>query len=214
MTAIAYIRVSDSRSQDSSTQRHAIEKYAQEFDITINEWQEFHLSGSKTNSKQRGVADLINSLMPNDEVIVSDVARLGRDNIHSVLNTITGITTKGASLHFAYSKTTITPGDTNDIGKVFIAIGEAYAAVKFAEERSAKAKAAIDRRRKAGLQVGRQPGTKVRSRLDEHRELIYAMLKRGISKTKIIETLHHAHGVSISRKAFYNWLNKNYDNVH
>ncbi|MGR2768274.1 recombinase family protein [Photobacterium ganghwense] len=203
---IAYVRVSDNYKQDSSTQRSVIETYANEQGLTVDEWREFNLSGSKTTSEERGIVSLVEGAKQGDIILVSDVARLGRDNIHSVLHTITSITTKGASLHFCYSKTSITPEDTNDIAKVFIALGEAYAAVKFAEERSVKAKAAIQRRRNAGLQVGRQKGTKVKSKLDDHAAWLLNQIEKGHTKKAILEMLERDRGVSVGRAQLYRWL--------
>ena len=206
MKTIAYIRVSDNKKQDSSTQRHAIANYAKDNGLLITEWREFHLSGSKTNTGSRGIDQLLLDLESQDKVLVSDVARLGRDNVHQVLNTITSITTKGAELHFCYSKTTITPDDTNDISKVFIAIGEAYAAVKFAEERSQKAKAACDRRKQSGLSNGRKKGAHIKSVLDDHAVFIIEQLDKGTPKTKILSMLEEKKGVKVARSRLYTWI--------
>lgn len=205
MTTYAYIRVSDITKQDSSTQRHTIQSYADSNSFSIDKWSEFHMSGSKTTAKDRGVDDLVAELKAGDVVLVSDVARLGRDSIHAVLHTITSITTKGASLHFCYSNTTIEPEDTNDIAKVFIAIGEAYAAVKFAEERSAKAKAACERRKASGLANGRKQGAKVKGKLDEHALAVMGMLEQGMAKTRILKELEGM-GVKVSRARLYTWI--------
>lgn len=205
MTIYAYIRVSDISKQDSSTQQHTIKSYADGHGFGIDKWSEFHMSGSKTTAKERGIDDLVAELKAGDIVLVSDVARLGRDSIHAVLHTITSITTKGASLHFCYSNTTIEPEDANDIAKVFIAIGEAYAAVKFAEERSAKAKAACERRKASGLTNGRKKGAEVRCKLDAHAIAIMGMLDNGLPKTRILKELE-ALGVKVSRARLYTWI--------
>lgn len=204
---IAYVRVSDNTKQDSNTQRHVIEQYAKANNLNITEWREFHLSGSKTDKDIRGINQLVDDVGFNDKVLVSDVARLGRDNIHSVLNTITGVTGKGAELHFCYTNTAIKPEDNNDIAKVFIAIGEAYAAVKFAEERSLKAKAACERRTKQGLSNGRQSGAIVKSKLDEHAVFIINELEKNTPKTKIL-TLLKTKGISVARSRLYSWIDQ------
>ncbi|MCU8515526.1 recombinase family protein [Vibrio vulnificus] len=205
MTIYAYVRVSDITKQDSSTQCHTIEAYAKSQGFHIDHWRVFHMSGSKTTSKERGIDELKDELKEGDIVLVSDVARLGRDSIHAVLNTITSFTTKGVSLHFCYSKTTIEPQDANDVAKVFIAIGEAYAAVKFAEERSAKAKAACERRKASGLANGRKNGAKVKCKLDAHAVAIIGMLDSGLPKTRILKELE-AMGVKVSRARLYTWI--------
>lgn len=203
----AYVRVSDSTKQDSSTQRHAISDYVTSNNLNVTQWQEFHLSGSKTSTKDRGIDDLLSSLKAGDTVLVSDISRLGRDNVHQVLNTITSITTKGASVHFCYSKTVITPDHMNDIASIFMAIGEAYAAVKFSEERSQKAKAACNRRKQAGLHNGRKVGAVIKSKLDDHALYIIAELEKGTKKLHILKALH-SQGVEVTRMSLYRWIDR------
>ncbi|WP_412500333.1 recombinase family protein [Shewanella chilikensis] len=205
MAHLAYVRVSDVTKQDSSNQRHVIEDYAKENGLNITKWSEFHLSGSKTSAEERGIDELLSGLNSGDQVLVADIARLGRDSVHQLLRTITTITTKGATLHLCYSKTTIAPEDTNDIAKVFVAIGEAFAAVKFSEERSYKAKAACDRRTMLGLHNGRQKGAKVVSKLDEHAVFIIEELNKGTAKTKILEKLDNR-GIKVTRSRLYSWI--------
>lgn len=208
MAIYAYIRVSDAHKQSSSTQRHVISEYATANNMTISKWYEFELSGSKTNRQERGIESLLSELRPRDKVLVSDVARLGRDNIHSLTRVITTITTEDAELHFCLSNTKILPEDKNDLAKIFMAIGEAYAAVKFAEERSLKAKAACKRRSESGLQNGRKPGAIIRSKLDNHVALIKDRIDAGTSKAAILRELKDKHDCSVSRSRFYSWLDQ------
>ncbi len=203
----AYVRVSDSNKQDSSTQRHAISEYATSNSLNVTQWQEFHLSGSKTSTKERGIDDLLSMLKAGDTVLVSDIARLGRDSVHQVLNSITSITTKGAEIHFCYSKTVITPDHQNDIASVFMAMGEAYAAVKFSEERKQKAKTACEIRKKAGLHNGRKKGAVIKSKLDDHAVFIIGELDKGTKKLHILKALHKQ-GVEVTRMSLYRWIDK------
>ena len=203
----AYIRVSDIAKQDSFAQRKVIEDYAKENNFSSIEWLEHHISGSKSCRDERGIISLLDVLNNDDVVLVSDIARLGRDDIHSVINTITTITTKGASLYLCYSDTKIKPEDKNDLAKIFIAIGDAYAAVRFSEERSQKAKAVIVRRKSNGLHVGRKHGQVVKSKLDEHASLILNHLELGTRKTDILKSLL-SKDVSVSRAQLYRWINK------
>ncbi|HCH1216498.1 recombinase family protein [Vibrio parahaemolyticus] len=212
MANLAYVRVSDATKQDSSNQRHVIDAYAKENNLNISKWAEFHLSGSKTSAKERGIDALLANLSEGDQVLVADIARLGRDSVHQLLNTITTITTKGATLHLCYSKTTIAPEDTNDIAKVFVAIGEAFAAVKFAEERSHKAKAACERRSKQGLHNGRKKGAQVASKLDEHATFIIDELRKGTAKTKLLSKLKER-GITVTRSRLYSWINDRLDGL-
>ena len=206
MAIYAYIRVSDIQKQSSSTQRHIINDYAVSNNVKVDMWSEFHLSGITTNQKERGIESLLSKLLPGDKVLVSDVARLGRDDIHSLVNVITSITTKGAELHFCYSNNKICPEDKNDLAKMFIIVGEAFAAVKFAEERSQKAKAACGRRNKEGLHNGRKKGAVIKSKLDRHVAMIKDRLDDGVKKTVLLKELEGKYDCSVSRSRFYSWL--------
>lgn len=205
MKNIAYVRVSDDKKQDSSAQRHVIFEYAKKNNIDVHEWKEFHLSGSKTGVDERGITEMLSGLGVGDKVLVSDVARLGRDNVSQVLNTITSVVSRGAEIHFCYSDSKITSDDSNDIGKFFMLIGEAFAAVKFAEERSRKAKAACEVRRAKGLHNGRKKGVRSKSKFDAHAPFIHDELDKGTPKTEILRLLEKK-GVSGGRSAFYDWM--------
>ena len=206
MAIYAYVRVSDIHKQDSSTQRHIIHDYAISNQMKVDRWSEFHLSGSKTNRKERGIESLLSELKPGDKVLVSDVARLGRDDIHSLTRIITTITTEGAEVHFCYSKNKVCPEDKNDLAKMFIIMGEAFAAVRFAEERSQKASAACARRKTTGLHNGRKQGAVVKSKLDLHVAIIKDRLDAGIKKTDLLKELKDKYNCSVSRSRLYSWL--------
>lgn len=205
MQNIAYIRVSDSKKQDSSAQRQVIGEYANKHKIIVTGWKEFNLSGSKTGVDERGITQMLSELEEGDKVLVSDVARLGRDNVSQIMNTITTVVSRGAEIHFCYSDSKITSDDKNDISKIFMLIGEAFAAVKFAEERSRKAKAACEVRRKKGLRNGRQKGEIVKSKFDAHAPFIINELEAGTPKTEILRKLEKR-GVKGGRTAFYDWM--------
>ena len=206
MQNIAYIRVSDSKKQDSSAQRQVISDYAEKHKIIVTSWREFHLSGSKTDVDERGITELLSELKKGDKVLVSDVARLGRDNVSQVLNTITGVINVDAEIHFCYSDSKLTKQDQNDLAKIFMLIGEAFAAVKFSEERSRKAKAACKVRTMQGLRNGRQKGKIVKSKFDEHAPFIINEIEAGTPKTEILRLLEKKKGVKGGRTAFYDWM--------
>lgn len=207
MSIYAYTRVSDKHSQDESQQLSVINNYAAKNNLTVSKFIGFNISGSKSTTAERGIDDLLAKLNTGDIVLISDIARLGRDDIHTILNIITSITGKGAELHFCYSDTTITPDDKNDISKVFIAIGEAFAAVKFAEERSRKATVACEIRKSKGLHNGREKGAVITSKLDSEAAYILTQLKAGTAKTAILRGLKNK-GITTSRSNLYTWIEK------
>lgn len=186
---IAYVRISDTQKQDPATQKSRITDYAVERKIIISRWVESHMSGSKTSREERGISELLTMLGQGDHLIVSDVARLGRTTLSDIIEIVTRFINNGVTLHFAYSSQQISPDDTNDIAKIFIALGEAFAAVKFAEERAQKAKAAIARRKMSGLANGRKHGAIVKSKLDKHELTIINLSSQNYSEYDIAKHL-------------------------
>lgn len=204
----AYIRVSDAKKQDASAQNKAIMTYCNENKYKIDRWFEFNLSGSKTSREERGITDLIDLVKAGDRVVVSDVARLGRDDIHQLVNTITSITTRGASIHFAYSKKHIGAEDANDISKMFIIIGESFAAVKMAQERSIKAKTAIKVRKEKGLRNGRRVGEIVKTKLDPYFFEIKTMRDTGKKVSEIMKIINAKSGLNVNISTYYRFINQ------
>lgn len=196
---IAYVRISDAHKQDSATQKQRIADYAKSQSIIIDSWYESALSGSKTTRAERGIEQILDLLQPGDSLLVSDIDRLGRTSISDLTEIITRIINGGATLHICYSNSTLSPADINDLGKIFITIGEAYAAVRFAHERSNKAKAAITRRRNQGLANGRKQGAIIRSKLDQHENTIINMASQGASEYII------AAEVGVERSTLRRW---------
>jgi DNA invertase Pin-like site-specific DNA recombinase len=186
---IAYIRISDPHKQDPATQRQRISDYAIANNIIITRWVESDLSGSKTTKSARGITEMLGVLKEGDNLIISDIDRLGRDSISDIIETVTRLINNGITLHLAYGNQQICPADKNDLAKIFITIGDAYAAVRFAKERSQKAKAAAERRLTAGLLNGRRPGAIVVSKLDQHEKTIVLMRSEGASEYAISEAL-------------------------
>lgn len=187
--SIAYVRISDSHKQDNATQKQRIADYATGQSIIIDSWIESSLSGSKTTRAERGIDHLLTQLQPGDNLLISDIDRLGRTSISDITEIITRIINGGANLHICYSNARLTPADANDLGKIFITIGEAYAAVRFAQERSNKARAAIARRKQQGLTNGRPKGAIVSSKLDQHEHTIIIMASQNASEYAIADHL-------------------------
>lgn len=200
--AYAYVRISDENKQDSATQKSRITDYIISQKIMIARWFEFSVSGSTSNRDERGINDLLAVLKPGDQLVISDIARLGRASITDTVEIITRLINGGVTLHLAYNEQVISPDDKNDLGKIFIALGEAFAAVAGARERSKKAKAAIDRRRKEGLHVGRPKDSIIKSQLDKHELVIVNLLAQQYSEYYISDYLR------VHRHTLRRWLGK------
>ena len=201
MANIALIRVSDSAKQSNAGQRDRITRYAEKNRLIVDRWIETEGSASKTSAEQRGWYDLLESLQPGDQIITVDVARISRDqDPGEIIYAIQSALRAGITLHFADTGQALTQGDMADPGKLFMAVAESYVASRFSKERSVKAKAAIQRRRAAGLHNGRPPGYLPKSKLDEHEDRIVRALSDGTTKSALAREL------GIGRSTLINWL--------
>ncbi|WP_339140490.1 recombinase family protein [Pseudoalteromonas galatheae] len=200
MTNYALIRVSDERKQDSETQLHAIKLYCAKYSIQIHYWYDFQISGSKFNREQRGIAEVLRKLEPGDNLITTDLPRLGRESVSDLMEIALAIINKGATLHFCYSEETLCAKDQNNPTKLFLTLADSFTAWRFAKERSEKARAAISRRKSAGLANGRPKGLLVKSKLDQHEHKIIAMKNEGISEYKISDFFN------VHRTTLRSWL--------
>lgn len=199
----AYIRISDSYKQDSDTQKSAISNYATENGLIIHEWIEEHVSGSKTDASNREISNLIYRLNEGDKLICTEISRLGRNKPFSIIGLINEITdVKKAELHLTYSDQCITPENVENAEVLFTTVAGSYVARQEAIKRSERAKAAIQRRTKSGLCNGRPKGLLVKSKLDEHEDLIIRSLNDDVSKSQL------ARDLDCSRATLIRWLSK------
>ncbi|EHR5321336.1 recombinase family protein [Vibrio parahaemolyticus] len=198
---IGYIRVSDSRKGDGESQREAIKAYAEKNNIEITEWIEEFISASKTTLSDRKLASIIAS---RQSFVVSDITRLGRNKVMSLIGAIGEVASYG-ELHLAYNNTVISSINVDDAEVIFTVVGQSFASAVEAQKRSERAKAGHVKRKAKGLSSGRQKGQKIKSKLDEHTAFILNLLDKGTSKMLILKRLERK-GVKVSRSRFYSWL--------
>ncbi len=198
---IGYIRVSDSRKSDGESQREAIKAYAEKNNIEITEWVEEFISASKTTLSDRKLASIIAS---RQSFVVSDITRLGRNKVMSLIGAIGEVASYG-ELHLAYNNTVISSNNVDDAEVIFTVVGQSFASAVEAQKRSERAKAGHVKRKAKGLSSGRQKGQKIKSKLDEHTAFILNLLDKDISKVLILKKLEQK-GVKVSRSRFYSWL--------
>lgn len=202
MTKIyAYIRISDKYKQDSSTQENSISNYATDNGLIINDWIEEHVSGSKTEAATREISNLISRLEPGDKIICTEISRLGRNKPFSIIGLIHEITdAKQAELHLTYSEQCITPKNAENAEVLFTTVAGSYVARQEAIKRSERAKAAIKRRSDSGLSNGRPKGLLVKSKLDQHEDLIIRSLNDDVGQSQLAREL------ACSRATLIRWL--------
>tara|TARA_R110002167_G_scaffold366451_1_gene597519 strand:+ start:5663 stop:6373 length:711 start_codon:yes stop_codon:yes gene_type:complete len=204
----AYIRISDKYKQDSSTQENSISNYATDNGLIINNWVEEHVSGSRTEAATREISNLISKLEPGDKIICTEISRLGRNKPFSIIGLIHEITdAKQAELHLTYSEQCITPENAENAEVLFTTVAGSYVARQEAVKRSERAKAAIVRRKDAGLSNGRPEGLLVKSKLDEHENYIIRSLNDNLNKSALAKELE------CSRATMIRWLQAR-DKIH
>lgn len=200
--AIGYIRVSDINKANGDSQKQAIEAYALKQDIKIVNFIEEHISASKTELEDRKLNSLIQT---KQNIIVSDITRLGRSSVMELIGAI-GLIAKNGELHLAYDDRVINSENKDDAETIFTVVGQSFASAAEAKKRSERAIAGHQKRKAAGLHSGRAVGTVVKSKLDEHAAFILNELEKGIAKTKIVRKLKDDKNCSISRPRFYKWM--------
>ncbi len=199
-TYTAYIRVSDKNKSNGESQRNAIQLYAMKNELTITKWVEEFISASKTDIQERLLIKCINN---NENIIVTDITRIGRNSVMQLIGVIGSIN----ELHLAYDNRVINSSNKDDAEIIFTVVGQSFASAMEAKKRSERAKAGHQRRKTQGLSSGRKVGAIVQSKLDIHSALILNELSKGTTKAKIVELLHNA-GTHCTRKGVYDWINR------
>lgn len=93
---IAYLRVSTSK-QHIKNQRSEIIRYAQAKGLSVDLWYNDIVSG-KIDSHDRKLGNILNSMGPGDELIVTEISRLSRALI-DIMNIINDCIQKNITLH-------------------------------------------------------------------------------------------------------------------
>jgi DNA invertase Pin-like site-specific DNA recombinase len=199
---IGYVRVSDARKASSDAQRAAILCYVDRNNLELDSIVEEHISATTTNLEDRQLMTLINS---NANIVVSDITRIGRNEILDLISAIAQIAKHG-SLHLAYDDRVINAANRSETETVFTIIGQSFASAAEAQKRSDRAKAGNASRKAKGLSVGRKVGQVVKSKLDDHVGFILSHKAKGTSVVKLLALLDSERNVSVSSAGYYKWL--------
>ncbi|MCL2282909.1 MAG: recombinase family protein [Fibromonadales bacterium] len=161
-----YIRVSTNK-QDVENQKLGIEKRARELAVQIDEWvADDGVSGTKEYSK-RNLGDLMEKVKDGDIIIVSEISRLAR-SVFMLFRIVEHCTQKiDATIHACKENQILRKGDV-----VSAIILSAYGtAAQIEREMIVKRTVeGLERRRQAGVILGRPPGVKNQSKLLEGKE--------------------------------------------
>lgn len=177
-----YIRISTDK-QTKDNQRFEIQKFADNKQLSIDRWIDETISSSETLSKRK-LGNLLKKLKPDDMLIATELSRLGR-NLFEVMSILSHCLKKGCAIW--------TIKDNYRLGADIQSKVLAFAFSLSAEiERnliSARTKEALERVKSTGKKLGRPTGRKSRCKLAGSENLIWDMMRRGCSKSRIAKEL-------------------------
>jgi DNA invertase Pin-like site-specific DNA recombinase len=191
---IAYLRVSTT-GQDLEKNKADILHLANEKGLGRVHWVAETIS-SNASWKQRKIAGVIAELGENDNLIVSELSRLGRSMLECM--EILSIASQKAIRIYSVKGSWQLDGT---IQSKIIAMAFAMAAEIEHDLISQRTKEALRVKKNAGMKLGRPPGAG-KSKLDPHRAEIEALLANG-STQKFIAQRYNTTESNLS-----NWLNK------
>ena len=177
-----YIRVSTDK-QDEKNQRYELMEYSRKKSIIINDFVVETIS-SRVKFEKRELFNLINQCGEEDSILVTEYSRIGRD-ILEVMKILGIILNAGIRVHLIRQNRIF---DNSIESKIF-----AMAMILAAEiERnliSVRTKEALARKKAEGVKLGRPVGSTGKSKLDDKRDMIVDLLKKGVNKSNLCRIL-------------------------
>ena len=195
---IAYLRIS-TEEQELNSQKLELHEYARKNDIKINQFIEVEISSRKSTQARR-IDELLENLHTGDLLLVSELSRLGR-SVGQIIQIVDTLVRK--KIRLVTVKESIKIDGKQDIQtKTMITMFSLFAEVE---------RDLISERTKQGLLAAKQKGKLLgrpkgpgKSRLDQFKPEIEALLNNGSSKTFI------AKRYKTSLPNLYKWI-KNHE---
>jgi putative DNA-invertase from lambdoid prophage Rac len=180
--AYGYIRVSTEK-QDYDNQKFGILEYANKNNIHDVEFIEETIS-SRKKLEEREIWNLVNEkLNENDILITSELSRFGRSTLE-VMHLFKLLTENKIKAHVIKNNIKLNEEENKITNQVLIfAFG--LAAEIERDLISSRTKEALALRKAQGMKLGRQKGQQVKSKLDEHKDEIIDLLKKGVNVSSI-----------------------------
>lgn len=194
---IGYLRVS-TQDQDTEKNKAEVLKFANEKKLGPVEWVEEKVSGVK-DWRKRKLGEVLESLQQEDTIITPELSRLGRSTLQ-VLEVIKEAKEKGVAVHAIKGGWSL--NGTME-SKVLLTVFSMVAEME-KDFISARTVEGMKARKAAGVKMGRPKGPG-KSKLDEHREEINALLANGSTKSFI------AKKYGCTQATLFHWLNKEKD---
>lgn len=195
MTNFAYLRVSTDR-QDAKNQKLSVLDYCNSHNITPLKFLEDTISG-KTSWQERGIGNILEEATKGDNVIVSEVSRLGRSTLQ-VLEILEMAAQKKISVHIAKNRIVMDGSMQATITATILGL----AAQIEREFISARTKEALCKSKNEGMKLGRPKGQAEFLKLDSFHDEITDYLKKGINKRNIAKL------IECSPSTLYKWLKR------
>jgi len=181
--------------QDIEKNKADILYLANEKNLSKVEFIEEYASGRIT-WKKRKIADVLNQLENNDNIVVSELSRLGRSMLEC-MEILSIASQKGINIYAVKGNWQL----DNSIQSKIIAMAFSMAAEIERDLISQRTKEALRVKKAQGIKLGRPKGPG-KSKLDQYRPEIEALLKNG-STQKFI-----ANRYETTEANLYNWLKK------
>ena len=192
---IGYLRVSTA-DQDLEKNKADILKLVNEKRLGNVEWVEEKVSGTK-DWKKRELGEVFSTLKKGDVVVVSELSRLGRSTLQ-ILEIMKEAKEKGIAVHAVKGAWTLNGSMESKIVLMMLAMIAEIERDLISE----RTKEGLRARKAAGVTLGRPRGPG-KSKLDQHREEIIALLNNGSTKTFVA----NRYGTSLPN--LHNWLKMN-----
>jgi len=193
---VSYLRVSTA-DQDTEKNKAYVLSFANNRDFGQVEFVAETASGKKS-WRDRAIKGIIDELGAGDRLIVPELSRLGRSTLE-VLDILQTAKEKGIAV-YAVKEALELNGDTMQ-AKVMSTMLALFADLE-REFISQRTKEALKARKAAGVRLGRPKGPG-KSKLDEHREEIVALLRNGSTKAYVARK----YGITVPN--LYNWIKQN-----
>jgi len=178
-----YLRVSTTK-QDAKVQNESIESYCSARNLVDIQTVEDEASGT-ISWRKRKLGKLIDEIQPHDQVVFSEVSRIGRTTFET-LEFLKVAAEKQVTIHVAKQNMIF----DNSLNSKIIATTLALAAEIERDFISARTKEGLQRARDKGIKLGRPKGSKsINPTCAKAHDDIISMLKNGVSKSAIARTL-------------------------
>lgn len=174
---IAYLRVSTAE-QDIEKNKSDILRLANEKELGKVEWVEEQASG-RISWRKREIAHVLDTLQPGDNLVVSELSRLGRSMLEC-MEILSISSQKQINIYAVKGNWQL----DQSIQSKIMAMAFAMAAEIERDLISQRTKEALAARKRAGMKLGRPKGSG-KSKLDKYRPEIEALLETGSTQRYI-----------------------------